>query len=208
MALPPSIPTSFVPHSSGSARERFRPDFGSAFGFFAYLVLIAVFLSALGVFFYGRILIANKSAKDATLAKAEAAIDPATAEEFVRLRDRLSFGKTLFEKHVAFSSFFASLGTLLPANVRFSLLHISLDTSGVSKVEGSGIAKNFNALAAVSTAFAADGRIKDAIFSKISVNRDNSVSFQLSATIDPKLTAFAPDAFVPSEVIATTTPSL
>jgi hypothetical protein len=192
MALLPTIPTSFVPHSSGGAAQRFRSDSLDILGLFAYGVLVVVFVLALVVFLYGRILAADQSGKDAALAKAEAAIDPATVAGFVQLRNRLNFGKTLLEKHVAFSNFFTSLGTLLPTTVRFSALHVSLDSSGVAKIEGSGVAKSFNGLAAVSTMFATDGRIKDAIFSKISVNADNSVSFGLSATLDPKLVTFSP----------------
>jgi Tfp pilus assembly protein PilN len=191
MALPPTIPTSFVPHSSG-APQRFRSDFTNAFGFLAYIILGVTFLVALGVFLYGRVLSANLVAKDAALAKATASIDQATVEGFVRLRNRLNQGGVLLNKHVAFSNFFATLENLLPASVRFTTLHLSLDASGVAKIEGAGVAKSFNALAALSSAFAADGRIKDAIFSKISINKDNSVSFGLSASLDPKLTAFSP----------------
>lgn len=197
MALPPTIPTSFVPHAPGSPQQ-FRASFSSdsfigAFGLFAYFVLGVAFVLALGVFVYGRYLASELSTKDAAIAKATAAIDRSTVEGFVRLRNRLNLSGTLLNKHLALSSFFTSLETLLPASVRFSALHISTDAAGMSKVEATGLAKNFNSLAVVSTAFAADGRIKDAIFSKISINKDNSVSFSLSATLDPKLVAFSPN---------------
>jgi hypothetical protein len=110
------------------------------------------------------------------------------------LSNRLKQSGTLLAKHIAFSNFFNSLQTILPTSVRFSTLHLSFDSYGIPRVDGSGVAKNFNALAAASTAFAADSRIKDAIFSKLSVNRDNTVSFGFSAVLDPKLTAFTPDA--------------
>lgn len=195
MALPPTIPTSFVPHSS-SPTQRYRSDFTSAFGFFTYSVLGIVFLLALGVFFYGRILASDKLTKDALLAKAEAAIDPATVQGFVQLRNRLNNGVDLLHKHVAFSNFFTALQTLLPTNVRFTSLHISLDPSGIAKLEGAGIAKSFNALAVVSTTFATDDRIKDAIFSHIGINKDNTVSFGLSASLDPKIITFSPESSI------------
>ena len=75
MDLPPTIPTSFVPQSAAAAARRFRSDFTGAFGYFAYGVLGIVFLLALGVFAYGRILANQQASEDATLAKAEAAID-------------------------------------------------------------------------------------------------------------------------------------
>ena len=191
MALPPTIPTSFVPHLN-AIPQKFRADFTGAFGFFAYAVFGVVFLLALGVFFYGRILSADKASKDKALLAAEAAINAKTVENFVRLRDRLTSSDALLKEHVIFSSFFSSLEKIIPTSVRFTALNLSFDTAGVLKMDGGGVAKNFNALAVASTAFAADGRIKDAIFSNIKINKDNSVSFSLVATPDRAMTAFSP----------------
>ncbi len=191
MALPPTIPTSFVPHSN-VAPQRFRADFAGAFGFFAYAVLGVVFLLALGVFFYGRILLADKSSKDKAVLAAKAEIDSKVVENFVRLSDRLTSSKALLEGHTAFSGLFSLLENIIPTTVRFTTLRLSFDATGVSRIEGVGVAKSFNALAAASIAFAEEGRIKDAIFSNINVNKDNSVSFSLVATPDPTLIAFSP----------------
>ncbi len=210
MALPPTIPTSFVPYSASAQTRQFRTDYSNAFKFFVYGVLGLAVLLALGVFAYGRILAATQASKDAELAKAEAMIDSATVENFVRLRNRLVSSQTLLNNHVAMSGFFSALEKILPATARFSILHLVADsTTGKVKLDASGVAKSFNVLAAVSSAFSADGRIKDAIFSNIVVNpRDNSVSFTLSATLDPKLVAFTPT--VSSAIVApaatTTTP--
>lgn len=208
MALPSNIPTSFVPRST-AASHKFHADFTGAFNFFAYGVLGVVFVLAIGVFSYGQILSSSQSAKDASLAKAEAAVDSATVESFVRLRDRLSLGKTLLANHIAFSGFFSLLETLMPTTARFVSLNLSVDSIGVVKLEGSGVAKSFNALAAVSTAFAKDGRIKNAIFSNIAVSpKDGSVSFALSASLDPKIVAFSPkpSATASRSPAATSTP--
>ena len=190
MALPPTIPTSFVPHVAET--RRFRSDFASSFDSFAYVILGVVFALAIGIFIYGRILASNKTAKDAALASAQAAIDPIIVEDFVRLRNRLSSGLTLMNGHSAFSGFFSVLERVLPASVRFSSLQLEMNDSGVPKVNGTGVAKSFNALAVASNALAADGHIKDAIFSNINVSRDGTVSFALSATIDPKILVFSP----------------
>lgn len=191
--LPPTIPTSFVPHSASAPTHKFSAESSGMLSLFVYMVSGIVILLAAGIFFYGRILSASQSSKDAQLAQVEASINPATAENFVRLRDRLSSGKTLLNNHLAFSEFFTLLNALLPTTVRFTALHLSLDDKGAAKFEGSGVAKNFNALAAVSASFAQNGRIKNAIFSNIVVSsKDNSVSFALSATLDPKLVTFSP----------------
>jgi len=192
MDLPPTIPTSFVPRSASATARQFRSEAAGTFGFFAYVVLGVVLVLALSVFFYDRILAGTQASKSKALAKAQKAIDVATVEGFVQLRNRLDSGARLLANHVAFSGFFKLIETLLPATARFTSLYLSSDDAGRVRLEGLGVAKNFNALAAVSTAFATDGRIKDAIFSSIVVNRDSSVSFALSATLDPKVVAFLP----------------
>lgn len=206
--LPPTIPTSFIPHPAGAATRRFRTDLSGAFGFFAYIILGVVFMLALGVFFYGRILTSSESAKDAEVAKAKGAVDLKTVENFVRLRNRLESGVMLLANHTAFSGFFALIETLMPATVRFTSLHLALNdtkTKGV-KLDGSGFAKSFNALAAASVAFAADGRIKDAVFSNIVVNqKDSSVSFVFTAMLDQKIIEFAPRVSVEHAPLATST---
>lgn len=212
MALP-TIPTSFVPHTPIANRPgAARFDVVGAFGFFSYAAMVVALIMALGVFVYGRILASSLTAKDTELAKQEAAIDQSTIQSFVRLRDRLNSGQTLLDNHIALSGFFRAIESLLPSTVRLTNVHIMIDPTGAAKVSGSGVSKSFNALSAASGAFATDGRIKDVIFSKMTVNRDNSVSFGFSAMLDQKLIAFQPGASVPelqssaATTTATTTP--
>ncbi len=190
MALSPTIPTSFVPRPSSP--QRFRTDLTGAFSFLAYFVFGAVFLLAIGAFVYARILAAEQTSKDKDLAAAVSSIDSTTAQGFIHLDNRLSSAESLLKAHTAFSGFFTALDIIIPTTVHFTSLHLTTDDTGVTKVQGVGTAKNFNALAATSAAFATDGRIKDAIFSSIKVNKDNSVSFLLAATLDPKLITFSP----------------
>ncbi len=195
MALPPTIPTSFVPYSASASTRQFRGDFSGAFNFFAYAAFFIALSLAVGVFFYGRILSATLASKDADLSKAEASVDETTVNSFLQLHNRLLSGETLLGNHVALSNFFTLLETIMPTSVRFSSLNLSLDSSsGAVQVDGSGVAKSFNALASASIAFAKDGRIKNAIFSNISVNKNSSVTFAFTASLDPKLVAFSPSA--------------
>ncbi|MDP2651731.1 MAG: hypothetical protein Q8O94_01185, partial [bacterium] len=128
--LPPTIPTSFVPHSASAPSRRSSADFVSLFSFLSYFVFGVAFVLAIGVFFYGRILSSSLDAKNAELAQAEAAINSTTVEGFVRLRDRLNAGGILLANHPAFSGFFTALGTLLPTTVRFTSLNLSVDNKG------------------------------------------------------------------------------
>lgn len=184
-----------------------RSSLFSGFPFLCYgLLLFALFL-ALIVFLYGSMLNSEQLDTDAQLAQAQAQIDPQTIESFIRLRDRLASGTRLLDGHPAFTIFFDALEAQLPATTRFTALHVAFDPNNVAKLEAAGVAKSFNALAATSETFAKDGRIKNAIFSNISVNKDNSVSFSLTASLDPKLTAFtlaAPRSTTPVQPASTT----
>jgi len=144
MALPPTIPTSFVPHTASTASHRSRTDLTGAFSFLAYTILGIVFVLAIGVFFYGRILAASQFSKDTALKEAESNINLEAVDGFIRLRDRLTSGETLLANHVAFSGFFTLLETILPTTVRFNTLHLSVEDGGTVKVEGTGIAKRYS----------------------------------------------------------------
>ena len=194
MPLPSSIPTSFVPHPGGQQARQYRNDFGSALSVLAYLVLAVMVAAALGVFVYNRVLISEQASKDAELSKAESSIDSVAVQNFIRLRDRLSASKGLLDNHVSVSSFFTLLENILPSTTRFTSLHIVMDAKGAVALQGAGVAQSFNALAAASNAFAKDGRIKNAIFSNISVTNSGAVSFKLAATLDPSLVAYTPAA--------------
>lgn len=213
MALLPTIPTSFVPRTSSFASAR-RPeslDFVGSLSILSYFLLALSIVAAITVFVYGRILDSEHQSNSAKLQQAEASIDTASVAEFVHLRDRLSSSKTLLDQHVQLSNFFADLETITPLSVRFSALHFAVTPDHKTLLQASGTAKNFNALAAASNAIGSDGRIKDAIFSNISVTQVGTVNFSLSATIDPSLLVYKASATAqtpaatPSTVTATST---
>lgn len=205
MALP-TIPTSFVPHPVSADRNRFQGNAFSILALFAYGLLVFAFIAAIAVFLYGRVLSASQASKEAQLAKVASSIDQTTIEGFIRLRDRLDSSKTLLANHIALSNFFTDLVKLLPQTVQVSSIHITVDpVAGSVQVEGQGTAKSFNAIAAMSNALATDNRIKDVIFSKITVNTNSTVSFAFTASLDPKLVTYTPTDLTAAPMIPAAT---
>jgi hypothetical protein len=147
-----------------------------------------------GVFAYNKLLQHTLASKQEELAKAQASVNQDTVEEFVRLRDRLTNGNDLLNNHVELSQFFTALESLTLQNVGFSSLKLSVAGDHSAKIEMLGKARNFNALAAQSNAFAGEKRIKRAIFSGITLNKSNQVEFKLTADIDPRLVTANPSA--------------
>lgn len=187
MAISPSIPTSFVPKQPVQPTRR-PSSGGSNVLLIISLVILAVAIAAsVAAFGYERYLMSVQERKAAELAEAQERISEDTVEEFVRLRDRALAAQNLLNEHVAISRFLDTLENITLQTVRFDSLKLAVDTDRVTDIEMSGTARTFNALAVQSAAFAGEKRIKRAIFSDISVNEGGSVSFLMTAELDPRL---------------------
>lgn len=208
---PTTIPTSFVPKQPVRAGASFTKSGGNTFLTLALVILALALLACAGVFGYERYLLGVRDAKSAAVTKAEEDIDSATVEEFIRTRDRFASAEGLLDSHVASSGFFEALEALTLQTVRFSSLSFTLASDRSAQISMDGTARTFNALAAQSSAFAGEKRIKRAIFSGIKVNPGGTVSFSLDADLDPSLLTFsaaaAPAVEEPVLPAATTTPA-
>ena len=191
MALSPSIPTSFVPKQPVQPSVR-EPKAGwNILWIVALLMLALSVISAGGVFAYGKYLEGVRDTKIQALDSAKREINASTVEEFIRLRDRFISARGILDNHIVFSGFFDILEERTLQNVRFSSLTFTFDEDGIPEIEMSGEARSFNALAAQSRMLNEERRFKRAIFSDITVNANNTVSFSLSAKLDPSVLAMA-----------------
>lgn len=186
VALSPGIPTSFVPKQP--APQNRRPTGGhNLFLIVATFIFSLAIIASIGTYAYDRYLSHSLEAKAAELAEAQRLVNEDQVEEFVRLRDRLIHGRDLLDNHIALSQVFEVLEAQTLTSVRFSTLSLTVADDKTAQIEIDGIARNFNALAAQSNAFAAEKGIRRAIFSGIVVNQNNTVSFKLTADLDSRL---------------------
>ena len=209
MALPPTIPTSFVPKQPVAFQPR-RTRAKKGIFFYGALFILAVAVVGSGLTFgYKTYVESVRTARKASLDTAEKNISAAAVADFIRLRNRIQASKILLNQHVVSSQFFDVLERLTLQNVRFQSLIVSVGNDRTAKIEMHGIAKSFNALAAESAAFAAETRIKRAIFSGITADKNGVVSFALKAELSPTLLTsdgLGIPAPIPTPNIATTTP--
>lgn len=187
MALSPGIPTSFVPRQPTPEQKRSLRGGHNMFLVVSLFVLGLAVLAAGGTYAYGRYLEHSLQVKGEELAAAQRGVNQEQVEEFVRLRDRLTFGQDLLNNHVALSQVFDVLEKQTLVSVRFTSLDLVVADDQTAQIEITGIARNFNALAAQSNAFASEKGIRRAIFSGIVVNANNTVSFRLTADLDQRL---------------------
>ena len=196
VAIPPTIPTSFVPKQPVVTRK-------STLGFNPFLIvsylILGIWLLVAGlVLGYELYLSKIADQKRQELVTAQNNIDQATVNDFIRLRDRFTVAKGLLNKHIVLSHFFDDIENITIQNVSFSGLRLTVKDTGIASVEMRGVARNFNALAAQSTAFANDKRFKRAIFSGFNLDsKSNTVTFQINADIDPALITDSANSYVP-----------
>jgi hypothetical protein len=208
VAISPNIPTSFVPRQTVDTNRR-KIRSGTDILLIGSLILLALTIAAAGAIYGYQLYLQKVSVSKAQdLQKAQAAIDQSTVEGFVRLSSRLANAKTILDQHIFPSQFFDLLENLTLQSVHFNTLTFTLNKDKSASIDMNGVAKNFNALAAQSAAFANEKRIKHAIFSGFSVNKDNSVSFELSAELDPKLVLSVGDASATSAGVTGSTTSI
>lgn len=208
MALPPTIPTSFVPKQPVANQQRRSRASNGLLYYIAFFVLGVTIVGAGLTFGYKTYLDTVQTARKNRLDSVEKTIDATTVEDFIRLRNRIQVAQGLLDQHVVMSQFFDVLESLTLQNVRFKALQLLVDEDRTVKIDMHGVARSFNALAAESAAFASEKRIKRAIFSNIMADKSGAVSFSLQAELSQKLVTLSSDVKLPIAAvnIATTTP--
>ena len=212
VAIPPTIPTSFVPKQIVAPQARRpRPQAGALY--YAALFILGVAVVGAGLTFaYGLFLNNVKDSRQARLHTAEQSINNETVTDFIQLRNRIQTATVILNQRIRVSQFFDALEALTLQNVRFKTLTFSVGNDRSAKITMSGAARSFNALAVESSAFAHNDNFKRSIFSGIAADKSGVVSFTLNAELAPKLLAdtvkaASAAATAPAAAnIATTTP--
>lgn len=213
MAVPPTIPTSFVPKQPVAPRMRRMESGTSAFVRLGVALLMLSLIVSGAAFGYSYYLKGVRAEKIEALKVEQSKVSDTTVEGFIRLRNRLSVAQDILNNHVMTSQLFDELENRTLADVRFSGFEYDTDPDGTITITMDGTARTFNALAAQSAAFAEEGsRIRRAIFSDISTDDKAGVSFSLTAIVDPALVAIPAtvpagwDVEAAGEPVATSTP--
>ncbi len=168
---------------------------GAAFGMFFVLVSILFFIASLcaagGAFVFKNILQSSIVTKSDTLQKAEAAFDPSTIQDLVRLDSRINNTEALLQKHSTVISVFNFLAQQTLQNVQFTSFSYDLQNTGAASISLNGVADGFATVALQSDQLGASKLLKNVVFSGIVVNGAGQVTFSVRADVDPSLLSYA-----------------
>src|SRR4051812_35816651 len=115
------VQPSFIPKKplTGPTSRRGSAAMGTFMFLIALLIFIASLVSAGGAFAYQGFLKTSITQKSDTLQKAEAAFDPATIKDLVRLDSRINNSEALLQKHISSLAIFNFLSQQTLENVQF-----------------------------------------------------------------------------------------
>ncbi len=189
--MEPQFRTSFIPKQS-IAQPAAGPSRVMSFVTLAALVVFLLSLSlALSAFLYEQFLKASIARKGESLARAEAAFDPALLQELTRLDARINAADVLLGKHVAVSVLFKFLeeGTL--SSVRFNTFSYTETADNRVTLSMKGEASSFAAVALQSDVLGKSRYIREPIFSNLTLNQEGNVVFDFISLVSPDLVSFA-----------------
>jgi hypothetical protein len=207
MALSPSIPTSFVPKQPISPQNRpFSTGGNNVLLITAVVILVLTLLIAAGTFLYVLFLQSEENAKGQQVITAQKSVDQNTVDQLVRLQKRLDAATAVMDQHVELSQFFTLLSSITAQGVYFNGITVEVADDRSATITMTGVAQDFNTLAYQSNVFASQKYIKSAIFSNIAVNKGNTVSFSLTANLDPAIVIESTAPQTPQAAPVTTAP--
>lgn len=191
--MDPQAGTSFIPKKplEGASSSISGGSVGLLMAL-ALLVFVASVASAGAAFLYQRFLVSSIASKTESLRLAEAAFEPATINELIRLDSRINEAESILQKHVAPSTIFAFLSTQTLEKVRYNSFTYDAKDDGSADITLKGQAESFSVVALQSDQLGASKMLKDIIFSDINVDPvTNKVAFSVKATVDPALILYS-----------------
>jgi len=188
-----SFQTSFIPKkpiiSGGIVSERRLPT--SLFTVLAIIILIVVVGSAIGLFFYKKYLVTQIDSLSSSIIKSQSSFDQGTINELDLFDKRTSTANTILKGHLVLSPIFQMISDLTIPTVQYT--KFDQQTSGNKfNVKMSGIASDYRSVALQADVFNNEKNrsFKNVIFSNISKDKSNYVTFNIEFDVDPNLISY------------------
>ncbi len=186
-----SFQTSFIPKKPITAASVSHRHASNLFMIFSVLILIVMGVASGGLFFYKSYLVKEKSILSASLEKVRDSFEKDTIDELELYDKRVSSSKQVLDGHIVLSPLFTLLGELTIPGVQYTKFDHQTTEKGFF-VKMSGIARDYRSIALQADVFnTAKGRsFKNVVFSNLTRNKNNYVSFDVDFIVDPSLVSY------------------
>lgn len=193
-----SFQTSFIPKKSmtpsGASKE---PK--SLFTLISVFLLIVTILAAGGVYLYKSYLKQDEVKLSSQLSKTRDTFERDTLEELELFNKRSESASKILANHLVLSPLFTRLAEITIPSVQYKTFEYQTGSSAYT-VSIKGLAKDYRSIAQQSDAFnTTKGRsFKNVLFSDLTRDRNNYVTFSLAFEIEPELLSFEKSLMIPA----------
>lgn len=188
-----SFQTSFIPKkpilSNGSnLSPRSTTSISMVISSFILVIMIA---STFGLYLYRVYLEKNKENLSAALFEARNKFDQNTITELESFDKRTSAAKQVLSGHIVLTPLFELMNELTLSSIQYTKFEHSF-ADNVFSVKMSGIARDYKSIAVQADVFntSKGSMLKDVIFSNLTKDKNNSVTFDLEFSVDPSLLSY------------------
>lgn len=205
-----SFQTSFIPKKPAMANSvNFKPENTTSITMVvSVFIFIVMCLAAGGLYWYKNYYLSvTKEQLSSSLAKVRESFDKDTITELEMYDKRTNVSRQILGGHIVLSPLFELVNTLTLSSIQYTKFeHTTLNN--IFSVKMSGIARDYKAIALQADVFnTSKGKMfKDVIFSNLTKDKNNYVTFDVEFNVDPALLAYANILTNEAPVDTTTTP--
>lgn len=189
-----SFQTSFIPKKPivGNNRPTGTNSTTSIFVVVSIFIFITMLLAAGGLYFYRSYLKTNKENLSSTLFKMKESFNKETIIELETYDKRTKAIRDVLGNHIVLSPLFELMNELTLPSIQYVKFEHST-TNKVFSVELSGVARDYRSIALQADIFntSKGAMFKDVIFSNLTKDKNNYITFDVEFNVDPSLLSYS-----------------
>lgn len=187
-----SFQTSFIPKKpiieNGATASKSGTNIPMIVSLF---ILVVICVAAGGLYFYKGYLLNNKDQLSSSLSKIKESFDKDTISELELYDKRSTVAQQVLQGHVVLSPLFQAINDYTLSSIQYTRFSHSI-ISDVFVIKMSGIARDYKSIALQADVFNTNkaAMFKDLVFSNLTKDKNNYVTFDLEFSVDPKTLSY------------------
>jgi hypothetical protein len=190
--MAPNFQSSFIPKGPMTEEKVFQKKKVGVFGVLAIFLLIISIAGSAGMYVYKGMVQSDITSLESQMASAEKSINQKSIKDMAAFSKKLEIMKTLVTNHEVIAGFLNLMSSSTVSTVQFTGLSYSQDKDGSLAVSLKGKATSYASVALQEDVFSRDKHISEINFSNLSLTDDGMVSFDLTMSVDSKISVYAP----------------
>lgn len=184
--MDPKFQTSFIPKQPVNSGQTYRTTGGiNLIVLLSFIILIVAGLSAVGLYFYQKSLVASIDGINRKLGIIRQDLQPSLIASIKRADNRIELAKVILDRHNATTLFFSLLENSTLKGVSFQSFEYKETDGGKIAIAMKGEATSYGAVAIQADQLLKNTGVLDPVFSDFSLNQFGRVLFNVRFNIKP-----------------------